>query len=317
MKIVVLDGYLANPGDLSWTPLEEYGSLTVYDRTAPDQKVERAKDADAIFVNKVVIDQSVMDALPALKFIGVMATGYNNIDIPAARSKGITVCNVPAYSTDAVAQTVFALLLEITNRVGEYSRQVNSGKWAESPDFSFTLGPILELSGLTIGIYGLGNIGRRVAAIANAFGMKVTSPTSQAPESLPPYVRKVTFEEFLASSDVISINSPLTADNRHIFNREAFARMKPGVIIINTARGPLIDENDLAEALRSGRVRAAGLDVLEQEPPRDGSPLIGAPNCFITPHIAWQSTAARRRLVEICIANLTAFAEGKPVNVVS
>ena len=317
MKIVVLDGYLANPGDLSWTPLEEYGSLTVYDRTAPDQIVERAKDADAIFVNKVVIDQSVMDALPALKFIGVMATGYNNIDIPVARSKGITVCNVPAYSTDAVAQTVFALLLEITNRVGEYSRQVNSGRWAECPDFSFTLGPILELSGLTIGIYGLGNIGRRVAAIANAFGMKVTSPTSQAPESLPPYVRKVTFEEFLASSDVISINSPLTADNRHIFNREAFDRMKPGVIIINTARGPLIDENDLAETLRSGRVRAAGLDVLEQEPPRDGSPLIGAPNCFITPHIAWQSTAARRRLVEICIANLAAFAEGKPVNVVS
>ena len=317
MKIVILDGYMANPGDLSWDAVARLGDTAVYDRTAPDEVVERAKDAQAVFVNKVLMTDEILGRLPRLKFIGVMATGYNNIDVKAACRRGVCVCNVPAYSTEAVAQTVFALLLEITNRVGRYSSLVHSGQWAESKDFSFTLGPITELSGLTMGVYGFGNIGRRVAAIASAFGMNVISPTSQPRENLPGYVAKVTFDEFLAQSDIISVNSPLTDANRHIFNDSAFEKMRRGVILINTARGPLIDEQALADALESGQVGAAGVDVLEQEPPRSGSPLIGAPRCFITPHIAWQSVAARRRLIDICAANLAAFVAGKPINVVS
>ena len=317
IKAVVLDGYIANPGDISWQPLAEISDLTVYPRTSPDDVVERCKGAEAVFVNKVVLDANVFKALPDLKFVGVLATGYNNIDLDAARKQGVTVCNVPAYSSESVAQTVFALLLEVTNRVGEYSAKVCEGKWQTADDFSFTLGPISELSGLTMGIYGLGNIGKRVAAIANSFGMKVVSPTSQPAESLPAYVEKVTFDEFLEMSDVISINAPLTKDNRHIFNSVSLARTRPGVIIINTARGPLIDENALAEALRSAHVGGAGLDVLEQEPPRNGSPLIGAPNCYITPHVAWQSVAARRRLIDISASNLQSFIDGNPVNVVS
>ena len=314
MEIVVLDGYIANPGDLSWAALEKIGHLTVYERTAPDEIVERARSAEAVFVNKVVLDEAVLEKLPRLKFIGVLATGYNNIDINAAHHRGIVVCNVPAYSTDSVAQTVFALLLEITNRVGQYSALVEDGEWARSKDFSFTIGPISELAGLTMGIYGLGNIGKKVAQIAEAFGMRVISPTSQA---VPPGgVEKVNFDEFLQLSDVISINAPLTAANHHLFDSQTFAKMRRGVIVINTARGPLIDEAALAESLRSGQVGAAGLDVLEHEPPRNGSPLIGAPNCFITPHVAWQSTAARRRLIEISAENLAAFLNGSPQNIV-
>lgn len=313
MKIVILDGFVANPGDLSWDAIANQGELTVYDRTAPDYIIERCEGADAVFVNKVVLDAFILSQLPKLRFIGVLATGYNNIDIKAATERGITVCNVPAYSTDSVAQTVFALLLEITNNVGRYTEAVNSGKWSNCKDFSFTLGPISELAGLTIGIYGLGNIGKRVAAIANAFGMKVISPTSQKAESLPDYVDKVTFEDFLRLSDVISINAPLT-ENRHIFNAYTLAKTRPGVIIINTARGPLIDEHALATALASGHVGAAGVDVLHEEPPRNGSPLIGAPRCYITPHIAWQSTAARCRLIDISASNLASFIAGNPIN---
>lgn len=314
MEIVVLDGYIANPGDLSWAALEKFGHLTVYERTAPDEIVERARSAEAVFVNKVVLDEAVLEKLPRLKFIGVLATGYNNIDINAAHHRGTVVCNVPAYSTDSVAQTVFALLLEITNRVGQYSAMVEDGEWARSKDFSFTIGPISELAGLTMGIYGLGNIGKKVAQIAEAFGMRVISPTSQA---VPPDgVEKVNFDEFLQLSDVISINAPLTETNHHLFDSQTFAKMRRGVIVINTARGPLIDEAALTESLRSGQVGAAGLDVLEHEPPRNGSPLIGAPNCFITPHVAWQSTAARRRLIEISAENLAAFLNGSPQNIV-
>ena len=316
MKIVVLDGYVANPGDLSWEPLASLGELEVFDRTSPDRIVERAKNADAIFVNKVVIDREILGSLPRLGFIGVMATGYNNIDVEAARRSGVTVCNVPAYSTESVVQTVFALLLEITNRVGEYSSKVVEGEWETCRDFSFTLGPITELCGQTIGIYGLGNIGKRVAQIANAFGMKVVSPTSQPSDSLPDYINKVDFDEFLRQSDIISINSPLSERNFHIFNKDNLSKTRKGVIIINTARGALVDENALAQALRSGHVKGAGVDVLEKEPPRDGSPLIGAPNCYTTPHVAWQSTTARRRLIEICRKNLESYISGNPINVV-
>lgn len=314
MKIVVLDGYIANPGDLSWEPIAALGQLIVYDRTSPENVLERLRDADAAFVNKVLLDAAILRQLPKLKFIGVLATGYNNIDVEAARSQGKIVCNVPAYSTDAVAQTVFALLLEITNSVGRYSAEVSCGRWAQAEDFSFTLGPITELAGLTMGIYGFGNIGRRVAQIADAFGMKVISPTSQS--IVPDYVEKVAFDEFLNRSDIVSVNSPLTTQNHHIFNKETFDKMRRGAIFINTARGPLVDENALADALRTGKIIAAGLDVLEQEPPRGGSPLIGLPNCFITPHIAWQSTAARRRLIAISASNLSRFIAGTPQNVV-
>lgn len=314
MKTVILDGYVANPGDLDWTPVSACGDLTVYDRTSPAQIVERARDAEAVIVNKVVLDADTLRRLPHLRYIGVLATGYNNIDIEAARAAGIAVCNVPAYSTDSVAQTVFALLLHITCRVADYSAEVAGGRWASCPDFSFTLGPIRELAGMTMGIYGLGNIGGRVAAIAAAMGMNVVSPTSKPQEALPGYVKKVTFDEFLEQSDVVSLNAPLTAENRHLFNADVLGRMRRGVILINTARGPLVDEAALAEALKSGQVGAAGIDVLEQEPPRQGTPLLSAPNCFITPHIAWQSTAARRRLIDVTGQNLAAFIAGGKLN---
>ena len=314
MKIVVLDGYVANPGDLAWDELAALGDLTVYPRTAPGEVLERCMDAEAVFTNKVVITADAMAQLPDLRFIGVLATGYNNVDVDAARAAGITVCNVPAYSTDSVVQTVFSLLLAITNRVADYSYKVRSGEWSSCPDFSFTLGPITELAGLTMGIYGLGNIGKRVAAVAAAFGMQVVSPTSQPADKLPEYVRKVSFNEFLAQSDVISVNSPLTDANRHIFNTEAFDRMRRGVIFLNTARGPLVDENALAAALASGQVAAAGLDVLGQEPPAADNPLFTAPNCYITPHVAWQSTAARRRLLQVSAGNLSAFIAGNTEN---
>ncbi len=317
MNIVILDGHLANPGDLSWDAFQKLGNLTVYPRTAPADVVARCREAEAVIVNKVLMTAEIIAALPQLRYIGVLATGYNNVDIDAAAAAGITVCNVPAYSSEAVAQTVFSLLLHIANRAADYAAEVRSGRWRHCDDFSFTLGPIRELAGLTMGIYGLGNIGKRVAAIAAAFGMKVVSPTSQNPESIPGYVTKVTFDEFLAQSDVISVNSPLTASNKGIFNAAAFGRMRPGVIFINTARGPLVVEADLADALRSGKVAAAGVDVLCQEPPRSGSPLIGAPNCFITPHIAWQSTAARRRLLAVTAENLAAYLSATPQNVVT
>lgn len=316
-NIVVLDGYVANPGDHDWKGLEALGDVTVYDRTPADEIVMRAKDAQVIIINKVVITDEVMSQLPKLKYIGLLATGYNNVDIEAATRHGICVCNVPAYSTDSVAQTVFALLLDITNRVSDYSREVVAGKWQYCQDFSFTLGPIRELTGMTIGIYGFGHIGRKVANIANAFGMKVITPTSQPQSNLPEYVTKVTFEQFLAQSDVISVNSPLTEENKGIFNCEAFSKMKRGVIFINTARGPLVNEADLAKALEAGQVGGAGLDVLTQEPPRDGSPVIGAPNCVITPHIAWQSTAARRRLLDITAENVKRWMENNPQNKVN
>ncbi|MDE6813513.1 MAG: D-2-hydroxyacid dehydrogenase [Duncaniella sp.] len=310
-KIIILDGYVANSGDLSWEPLRELGELTVYDRTAPEEVTERAADATAIYTNKVLITDDVMEALPELKFIGVLATGYNNVDIDAAHRRGITVCNVPAYSTDSVAQLVFAHLLHIVNSIGDYAASVNSGEWAGNRDFSYRLRPFDELAGQTIGIIGMGNIGRRVDAIAQAFGMRVVTNSER---ELPDGVERVSLDELFRQSDVISLNSALTPATKGIISREALALMKPTAIIINTSRGPLIEEEALAETLREGCIAAAGIDVLCEEPPRKGSPLIGCPRCFVTPHIAWQSSQARQRLVDISIDNLRRFLDGKPQN---
>ncbi|MDE6090662.1 MAG: D-2-hydroxyacid dehydrogenase [Duncaniella sp.] len=312
-KIVILDGYVANSGDLSWDALKEFGELTVYDRTAPDEVLERAKEASVIYTNKVVITDEIMEAIPKLKFIGVLATGYNNVDVEAARRRGIAVCNVPAYSTESVAQVVFAHLLNIVNAIADYAASVNNGEWSENRDFSYRLRPFAELSGLTMGIIGMGNIGRRVAEIARAFGMKVITNSRR---ELPEGVRRVELEDLFRESDVISLNSALTPATKNIINREALAIMKPTAILINTSRGPLVDEDALAEALREGKIAAAGIDVLCEEPPRSGSPLIGCERCFISPHIAWQSSQARERLINISCDNLKAFCEGTPQNLV-
>lgn len=316
-RIVILDGYVANSGDLSWHEIASQGELTVYDRTSPDEVIARCSGATAVFTNKVIIDADTIAALPDLKFIGVLATGYNNVDIEAARRAGIIVSNVPAYSTMSVAQLVFAMLLTICNRVSDYSASVGAGRWASCDDFSYRLGPIEELDGKTMAVYGLGNIGRRVAAIAAAFGMHVVSCTSQPAENLPPYIEKVSRDEMFRRADVLSLNAPLTATNRHFVNAATIALMKPTAIIINTARGPLVDEDALADALASGRLAFAAVDVLAVEPPRQGSPLIGLDNCIVTPHVAWQSTDARRRLLDVSAANLRAFLAGAPQNVVN
>lgn len=316
-RIVVLDGYVANSGDLSWHELEKFGELVVYERTSPPQVIDRCRGAFAVYVNKVILDAETIALLPDLKFIGILATGYNNVDLDAARKYGKTVCNVPAYSTASVAQMTFALLLAITNRVETYSSSVARGEWTACKDFSYRLSSIEELDGLTMGVYGLGNIGLRVAATAHAFGMNIVSYTSKSQEQLPPYIEKVSREEMFGRSDVLSLNAPLADDNKHFVNAATLTLMKPTAILINTARGGLVDEQALADALKTGRIAAAGLDVLEKEPPHHDCPIIGLANCIVTPHVAWQSTGARRRLLTISADNLAAFLSGEPHNVVS
>ena len=315
-RIVVLDGYVANSGDLSWEQLDGLGELKVYERTSPAQIVDRSRGAFAVFVNKVILDAETIALLPDLKFIGILATGYNNVDLAAARRAGITVCNVPDYSSASVAQTVFALLLAITNRTEAYTDSVARGEWTKCMDFSYRLSSIEDLDGLTMAVYGLGNIGMRVAKIAHAFGMKVISATSKSADRLPDFIEKVSRDEMLSRADVLSLNAPLSDDNRHFICAETLALMKPSAILINTARGGLVDEHALADALRNGRLAAAGLDVLEHEPPHADCPVIGLSNCIITPHVAWQSTAARRRLLTVSADNLAAFISGHPQNVV-
>lgn len=317
MKIVILDGYVANSGDLSWEGLAELGELTVHDRTSPEEVVERAQGAEAIFTNKVVIDKDIIGQLPDLRFIGVLATGFNNVDIKAANEAGIAVCNVPAYSTEAVVQTIFAHLLNITNRVEEHSESVRRGEWTNCPDFCYRLGPITELSEMTMGIYGLGNIGSRVACVAHAFGMEVIALTTKMQWELPEYITPVSEHELFAKSDVLVLCAPLTAENANFVNTETVAMMKPSAIVINTARGGMVDSQALTEALNEGRIAAAGVDVMVNEPPASSEPLLHARNCHITPHYAWQSDAARRRLIDISADNLRAFIGGRPVNVVS
>ena len=316
MKIVILDGYSANPGDLSWKELEKLGEVTVYDRTKPSETVARAAGSDIVLTNKVVINKDVMAQLPQLKYIGVLATGYNVVDIDAAHERGIIVTNVPAYSTESVAQMVFAHLLTVTNRTEHYAIQNRSGRWTENPDFCYWDFPHQELAGKTFGIVGLGNIGQRVAQIAQAFGMKVKALTSKAAEALPNGIEKVTIEELLAISDVLSLHCPLTDSTRHLINVATLKQMKSSAILINTGRGPLIDDQAVAEALAEGRLAAFCADVLTEEPPKADNPLLRQSNAFITPHIAWASTEARIRLLQIATDNVQAFLNGSPINAV-
>ena len=317
MKIVILDGYTANPGDLSWGSLKEMGEVTVYERTRREEIAGRAADADIVLTNKVVMDREMMALLPRLKYIGVLATGYNVVDIEAAREKDIIVTNVPAYSTESVTQTVFAHLLTVTNRTEHYAQQNRLGRWAENRDFCYWDTELTELAGKTMGIVGLGNIGSRVAEIALAFGMQVKAMTSKKPEELPAGIQKAELQSLLASSDVVSLHCPLTEGTKHLIHRETLRLMKPSAILINTGRGPLVDDEALAEALNEGRLRAYCADVVTEEPPKADHPLLHAPNAFITPHIAWATVEARKRLLQTAIGNVEAFVNGHPVNVVS
>ena len=316
MKIVILDGFTANPGDLSWKGLEELGTLTVYDRTRPEETVARAADAEIILTNKVIISREVMAQLPLLKYIGVLATGYNVVDIEAAHERGIIVTNVPAYSTESVAQMVFAHLLTVTNRTEHYAIQNRKGRWTSNSDFCYWDFPHMELAGKTFGIVGLGNIGRRVAEIALAFGMQVKALTSKSANTLPTGIKKADLEELLATSDVISLHCPLTDATRHLINRETLQRMKSSAILINTGRGPLVDDQAIASALAEGQLAAFCADVLTEEPPKADNPLLSQPNAFITPHIAWATQEARTRLLQVAISNVEAFLNAKPQNVV-
>ena len=317
MKIVVLDGYTANPGDLSWRTLEETGELTVYDRTKPEETVERAKDTEIVLTNKVCLQKQEIEQLPKLKYIGVLATGYNVVDLEAAREHGIIVTNVPAYSTESVAQMVFAHLLTVTNRTEHYALLNHEGKWATSPDFCYWDTELTELSGKTFGIVGLGNIGRRVAAIAQAFGMKVVAYSRKPADALPTGIEKQTMEVLLRESDVVSLDCPLAPNTHHLINSQTIQIMKPSAILINTGRGPLVNDQDVADALKANRLRAYCADVLSEEPPRADNPLLQCENAFITPHIAWATKEARARLIDVASRNVNAFIEGQPVNVVN
>lgn len=318
MKIVVLDGYTLNPGDLSWDELETLGDVTVHDRTPPEQVLKRALGADILFTNKTPLSAEVLSQLPDLKFIGVLATGYNIVDTATARKQGIVVSNVPGYSTLSVVQLTFALLLELTLHVQRHSDAVMDGKWARSADFSFWDYLLIELAGKTMGIIGLGSIGEKVADVATAFGMNVIGskrhPTDQ---SHRPNFRWAELPELLAQSDVVSIHTPLLPETKGLINKDNLARMKPTAFLLNTSRGPLVVEQDLADALNNDVIAGAGIDVLSTEPPAADNPLFKAKNCLITPHIAWASTEARTRLMAITVANLAAFLQGKPVNVVN
>ena len=297
MNSVELDGYAANPGDLSWEPLRELGELTVYDRTPASLVVERAKDADIILINKVIIDEEVLSQLPRLKYIGVLATGYNVVDVEAATRRGIVVTNIPAYSTESVAQMTFAHILNITNRIGHYARQSREGRWSSNPDFCYWDTKLCELSGKTIGIVGLGNIGMRVATIARFFGMDVFAYTSKNSADLPEGIQKTTLDGLYAVSDIVTLHCPLNADTRHLINAESLAKMKEGSILINTGRGPLVDEEAVAEALASGHLGGYGADVMIDEPPSPNNPLLAQRNAFITPHIAWATRRSEERRV--------------------
>lgn len=314
MKIVVLDGYGLNPGDLSWKGMEALGELTVYDRTSPSELMERSEGAEALITNKTLITAENMEALPELKYIGVLATGYNVVDIEAAKARGIVVTNIPAYSTSSVAQMVFAHILNITQRVGHYAEENSKGRWTNNADFCYWDTDLVELDGKKMGIVGFGNIGQATARIAQAFGMEVLLYTSKEQSALPQGMRKMALDELFAESDVISLHCPLTPDTKEMVNAERLKLMKPGAILVNTGRGPLVNEQDLADALNEGRIAAAGLDVLSVEPANADNPLLGAKNCFITPHIAWATKEARTRLMQIAVQNLKSYQEGYIIN---
>ena len=317
MKIVVLDGYTLNPGDLSWTELETIGECTVYDRTPPEQVIARSSGAEIVLTNKVLFPSEVIQPLGDLKYIGMLATGYDGISLSTARDKGVTVCNVPGYSTQTVAQMVFALLLELTHHVGHHDRTVHQGKWIACPDTCYWDYPLVELAGLTMGIVGFGRIGQAVAAIAEAFGMKVIAHRKPSTSFNAPSVTFADLDKLFVESDVISLNCPLTEQTRGFVDEKLLSRMKSTAFLINTGRGKVINEPDLAAALNADKIAGAAMDVLAVEPPQADNPLLTAKNCIITPHLAWATRAARQRLMDIVVANIRAFQAGAPQNVVS
>jgi glycerate dehydrogenase len=316
LKIVVLDGYALNPGDLSWKKLQEIGNCNIYDRTSQADVLQRSIDAEILITNKVVLNKPIIDQLPKLKYIGVTATGYNVVDVKAASERGIVVTNIPAYSTDSVAQLVFSHILNVANRVELHADSVKNGDWSSCPDFSYCKSPQVELSGKTLGIVGFGRIGRRVAEIGLAFGMKVIFQNRSVRANVPAEMLQKSLGEVFSESDFISLNCPLTAENVEFVNHDLLKTMKQSAVLINTGRGGLIDEKDLAEALNSGTIKAACLDVLSTEPPKAENPLILAKNCFITPHVAWATFEARERLLNITIENLKCFISGSYQNIV-
>ena len=317
MHIVVLDGHTLNPGDLSWEALQSLGTCDIFDHDLPPETLKRAPRADVLLINKAVLSRDLILNLPLLKYIGVMATGYNVIDMPAARERGIIVTNVPNYGTKAVAQMTLALLLELTQHVGHHAKTVSGGRWSANPDFCYWDYPLIELDGLTMGIVGLGNIGRAVAGLSAAFGMKVLAHTRTPPRAVTAQVQLVELEPLFRQSDVVSLHCPLTPETERLVNATRLGWMKPGAFLLNTSRGPLIDQAALADALNAGRIAGAGLDVLAVEPPPEGNPLLRARNCLVTPHIAWATRAARSRLMTVLTANLKSWMDGRPQNVVS
>ena len=322
-KAVILDGYTLNPGDLDWKPLQELADFEIYDRTTYSIEeapliIERAKDAEVILTNKTPLTKEILDELPMLKYIGVLATGYNVVDVEAAKERNITVTNIPSYGTDTVAQAAIALLLELCHRTGDHSNAVKNGEWTNSPDFCFWNHPIIELSGKTMGIIGYGQIGQTTSRIAQAFGMKVLAYNRTREKVIETEsVRYATLEELYREADVIMLHCPLTEENEGFINKESIEQMKDSVLIVNNARGALINEADLADALNRGKVAGAGLDVVSEEPISEDNPLLKAKNCIITPHIAWASLEARQRLLNIAVENLSKYLEGNPINVVN
>jgi glycerate dehydrogenase len=313
MRIVILDGLTTNPGDVSWEPLERLGSLTVFDRTTPGDVVARAADADAVLTNKAIVGREQIAKLPRLKYVGVLATGFNIVDVAAARERGIPVCNVPEYSTPNVVQATWALILELANRVGHHDRTVHEGHWAACHDFCYWHGDLVELAGRTLGIVGYGRIGRGVAAVGRAFGMRVIHHRRQGGGD----PACVDLDTLFRDSDVVSLHCPLTPETKGLVDARRLALMKPTAFLVNTARGPLVDEAALAAALNAGQIAGAAVDVLSVEPPLASNPLLTAKNCVITPHVAWATRDARRRLIDVTAANLAAFAAGQPQNVVN
>lgn len=317
MKIVILDAYTVNPGDLSWKELEKLADVDIYDRTSPEDVIARCKGAEIVLTNKVVLDAEVLNMLPRLQYIGVLATGYNVVDLEQATRQNIVVTNIPAYSTESVAQMVFCHLLNIIGRVDYYANENRGGRWSSSKDFCYLDHGLTELCGKKMGIIGLGNTGMATARIALAFGLKVLAFTSKDEDSLPDGIRKADLDDIFEECDVISLHCPLTDSTKHIINKVSLQKMKSSAILINTGRGPLVNDADLAEALNDEEIAAYGADVITTEPPAADNPLLSARNCYLTPHIAWATREARERLINVCVGNIEAFIDGDPVNVVN
>ncbi|WP_337386199.1 D-2-hydroxyacid dehydrogenase [Prevotella sp.] len=317
MKIVVMDGKGVNPGDMSWKQIQQFGELIVYERTASEEIIDHVGDAEIVLTNKTVFDEDTIAKLKNVKYIGVLATGYNVVDLKAASKRGIVVTNIPAYSTDSVAQMTFAHILNVTNHVDHYARASRDGEWSRCPDFCYWDKPLVELAGKTIGIIGLGNIGMKVANIALNFGMNVIAYTSKEPKEIPNGINKASIDNILSDSDIISLHCPLTKQTRELINKDSIAKMKRSVIVVNTGRGPLVNEEDVANALHNGLIGAYCADVMCSEPPSADNPLFVEQNAYITPHVAWASKEARIRLMDIAEKNIHSFLSGKPINVVN